>query len=173
MNLFQPIRVYISNTRTVPPVVRKLFGDHESARTCGQVITMISPNPYPQPEAPQPEAGYDELDRLVQRALKALVCEQHPPERVWKRIRVELEQEKSTPNRFQISWLPLVLQPALTMSLIVLGAIGLQISSTPHDIRTSSRPSLTPPVATDYVEDDLTSDQTMPDLRISGLEGGD
>ena len=45
---------------------------------------MRSPNPYP-----QSELGYDELDRLIRRALKAL--NQHaPPERVWKRIEAEL-----------------------------------------------------------------------------------
>ena len=118
---------------------------------------MSSPNLYPQSEAAQFETGYNELDRLVQRALRALVCEQRPPERVWKRIKAELEQEKSSPNRFQISWLPLVLQPALTISLIVLGAIGLQILSTPHDIRAPSPPGQSPPVATVYAEEDLTS----------------
>ncbi len=106
---------------------------------------------------PQAEASYDELDRLVQRALKALMCEQNPPERVWKRIKEELEQEKSSPHRFQISWLPLVMQPALTISLIVLGAIGLQIVSAPHDIRAPSSPGPSPPMATVYVEEDLTS----------------
>jgi hypothetical protein len=113
---------------------------------------MSLPNSYP-----QAEANYDELDRLVQRALKALMCKQSPPERVWKRIKVELEQEKSPSDRFRISWLPLVLQPALTIWLIVLGAIGLQISSIPHDIRPLSSPSLTPSVAADYLEEDLTS----------------
>ena len=113
---------------------------------------MNSPKPFP-----QDESGYDELDRLVQRALKALVCEQSPPERVWKRIKEELEQKKSSPRRFQTSWLPLVIQPALTISLIVLGAIGLQIASTPHDIRAPSSSGPSPPVATAYVEEDLTS----------------
>lgn len=128
---------------------------------------MSSPSPHP-----QAEANYDELDRLVQRALKALVCKQSPPERVWKRIKEELEQEKSSPRRFQMSWLPLVIQPALTISLIVLGAIGLQMASTPHDIRTPSSSSPSPPVATVYVEEDLTSLalamlQDKADLRLA------
>jgi hypothetical protein len=84
------------------------------------------------------------------------MCKQSPPERVWKRIKVELEKEKSSSNRFQISWFSLVLQPALTVWLIILGAIGLQISSIPHDTHTQSSPSLTPPVAADYVQEDLT-----------------
>jgi hypothetical protein len=50
---------------------------------------MSSPNPYP-----QSEPGYDELDHLIRRALKAL--NQHvPPERVWKRIKAELLEQIS------------------------------------------------------------------------------
>lgn len=114
---------------------------------------MSPPKPYS-----QAEAVYDELDRLVQRALKALVYEQNPPERVWKRIKVELEKEKSSPSQFQMSWLPLVIQPALTISLILLGAIGLQIASTPHDIQQAlSSPSPSPPVATVYAEEELNA----------------
>jgi hypothetical protein len=109
---------------------------------------MSSPNPYPQAE--------DELDRLVQKALKALVCEQDPPERVWKRIKAHLEQGKSSPSRFEISWFPLVIQPALPLALIVLGTIGLQITSTPHDMRVPSSRGPSPSVATAYVEEDLT-----------------
>ncbi len=137
--------------------MRYLFRVQESAHTCDQVKCMSPPDPYS-----QAGAVYDELDRLVQRALKALVYKQNPPERVWKRIKVELEKDKSSPSRFQMSWLPLVIQPALTISLIVLGAIGLQIASTSHDIQQAlsqalSSPSPSPPVATVHAEEDLNA----------------
>ena len=45
---------------------------------------MRSLNPLP-----QSEPGYEKLDRLIRRALKAL-NQQVPPERVWKRIKAEL-----------------------------------------------------------------------------------
>jgi len=80
---------------------------------------MNSPNPFP-----QDESGCDELDRLIQKALKTL-NQQVPPERVWKRIKVELEKDKSPPRELQTTWLSLMLQPALTLLLVVLGAIAL------------------------------------------------
>jgi hypothetical protein len=109
---------------------------------------MSSPNP-----CPQPETSYDELDRLVQGALKAL--NQHvPPERVWKRIRAELKKDEAPPRRVQTTWLPLIVQPALTLLVVALGAIALRALPDPFDIRapSSSDPS---PAATTYVEQDL------------------
>ena len=82
MNLFHPLPVYISRSRSLTRGVDMLRPPPTPA---ARQKLMSSPNPYP-----QPESSYDELDRLVQSALKAL-NQQAPPERVWKRIRAELK----------------------------------------------------------------------------------
>jgi hypothetical protein len=122
---------------------------------------MSLPNPY----------SDDELDRLVQRTLDARVGGQEPPEHVWKRIKLELEAEKSPPpRRVRMAWLPLAVQSALTLLLVMLGGVGLQTLLNPDAARDSSRNSL-PSVATVYVDEDLVSPSQMEisdedDLRL-------
>jgi hypothetical protein len=81
---------------------------------------MNSPKPYA-----NHEVNCDELDCLVRRALKAMVSGQEPPERVWKRIGLVLERDKSPPRQSRMPWLSLAVQPALTLLLVMLGGIGL------------------------------------------------
>ncbi|MEJ2560142.1 MAG: hypothetical protein P8186_28800 [Anaerolineae bacterium] len=65
---------------------------------------MKSPNSY----------YNDELERLVQETLQAWVGTQAPPKHVWKRIRLELEIDKSPPpRRFRLVWRLLVVKSAL------------------------------------------------------------
>ena len=112
---------------------------------------MNSPNLFP-----QDESGCDELDRLIRRALKAL-NQQVPPARVWKRIRAELDKDKSPPRRLQTTWLSLMLQPALTILVVVLGAIALGKLSDPSDIQIKPSPDSPTPLATVYAEEELTA----------------
>jgi hypothetical protein len=105
----------------------------------------------------QDESSSDELDRLVRNALQSLVSNQSPPDRVWRRIKAELEKDKSSPRRFQAPWLPMVMQPALTILLAVLGVMGLRVLSNPYDIRISPSPGSSPPVATVYLDEELAS----------------
>jgi hypothetical protein len=108
---------------------------------------MSLPNPY----------SDDELERLVRRTLDARVSEHEPPEHVWKRIKLELETEKSPqPRRFRMGWLPLAVQSALTLLLVMLGGLGLQTVLDPNNARDPSRNSL-PSVATVYGDEDLVS----------------
>jgi len=68
----------------------------------------------------------DELDHLVQGALEAQVSGKEPPNRVWKRIKAELQTDGSPPpHRYRISWSPLVIQAALTLLLVTIGGIAL------------------------------------------------
>jgi hypothetical protein len=114
---------------------------------------MSLPNPY----------SDDELERLVRRTLDARVSGHEPPEHVWKRIKLELDAEESPrPRRFRMGWLPLALQSALTLLLVMLGGLGLQTLLDVDDVRGPSRDSL-PSVATVYVDEDLSS----PGLVIS------
>jgi hypothetical protein len=65
---------------------------------------MKSPNSY----------YNDELERLVQETLQAWVGTQAPPEHVWKRIRLELEIDKSAPpRRLRLVWRLLVVKSVL------------------------------------------------------------
>ena len=75
-----------------------------------------------------PDSSYpeDELDRLVQGALKARVSGQEPPGRVWKRIERELGAGKSSSRHSRRPWSPLALQTVLTLLLMMIGGIGLQ-----------------------------------------------
>jgi hypothetical protein len=122
---------------------------------------MSLPNPY----------SDDELERLVRRSLDAQVGGQEPPERVWKRIKLELETDKSPPpRRVRMAWLPLAVQSALTLLLVMMGGLGLRTLLNPDDVRAPSRDSL-PPVATVYVDEDLVSPSQMgisdeDDLRL-------
>ena len=102
---------------------------------------MSSPNPYF-----QSASSYDDLDRLVTRALKAL-NQQVPPDRVWKRIRAELKEDESPPRRFQTTWLPLMVQPAFALLVVLLGTIGLHRLSSTYDTRALSSLSPPPPLA--------------------------
>ncbi|MEJ2555305.1 MAG: hypothetical protein P8186_03560 [Anaerolineae bacterium] len=114
---------------------------------------MSLPNPY----------SDDELERLVRRTLDARVSGHEPPEHVWKQIKLELESEKSPqPRRFRMGWLPLAVQSALTLLLVMLGGLGLQTLLDVDEVRDPSRNSL-PSVATVYVDEDLAS----PGLVIS------
>jgi hypothetical protein len=103
-------------------------------------------------QSPEDETCFDELDHLVRRALQALVSQQEPPERVWKSIRRELERDEGPPRRLQMPWLPLVLQPALTLLIVVLGGITLQAVLHPEDMHTLPIAS-SPPVAIVYVDE--------------------
>ena len=68
----------------------------------------------------------DELDHLVQGALAAQVSGKEPPDRVWKQIKAELQTDGSPPpDRYRISWSPLVIQAALTLLLVMVGGIAL------------------------------------------------
>lgn len=80
---------------------------------------------------------HDELDRLVQRALKALAGNQAPPDCVWRRIKAELEEGKTPRHRFKLPWLSLALQPAPLLLLIVLAGI------VPNTLRPAGRELLT------------------------------
>jgi hypothetical protein len=62
-----------------------------------------------------PNSYYDdELERLVQETLKAQVGAQAAPEHIWKRIRLELEIDKSPPPcRLRLMWRLLAMQSAL------------------------------------------------------------
>jgi hypothetical protein len=62
-----------------------------------------------------PSSHYDdELERLVQETLQARVGTQAAPDHVWKRIRLELEIDKSLPpRRFRLVWRLLAMQSAL------------------------------------------------------------
>jgi hypothetical protein len=75
-----------------------------------------------------PDSSYpeDELDRLVQGALKARVGGQEPPGRVWKRIERELGAGKASSRRSRRPWSPLALQTVLTLLLMMIGGVGLQ-----------------------------------------------
>jgi hypothetical protein len=122
---------------------------------------MSLPNPY----------SDDELERLVRRTLDARVGGQEPPEHVWKRIKLELETDKPPrPRRLRMAWLPLAVQSALTLLLVMVGGLGLRTLLNPDDVRDSSRDSL-PSVATVYVDEDLVSPSQMgisdeDDLRL-------
>jgi hypothetical protein len=87
---------------------------------------------------PKAEQDRDELDCFARRALKTLMSGQEPPERVWKRIKLALEKDRSPPQRFPLPWLSLSMQPILTLLLVMLGGIGLQTLLNPVDIRDSS-----------------------------------
>ncbi len=75
-----------------------------------------------------PDSSYpeDELDRLVQGALKARVGGQEPPGRVWKRIERELGAGTASPRRSRRPWSSLALQTVLTLLLMMIGGVGLQ-----------------------------------------------
>ena len=107
----------------------------------------------PSYSTPEYEAGCDELDRLVRTALRALVSRQAPPERVWKQIKVQLESEERPPRRFQVPRLPLVIQPALVLLLLVMGGVTLWVLSNPYGLPTSSSPHVSSPVSTAATEE--------------------
>ena len=109
---------------------------------------MITYNP-----TPEYETGCAELDCLVRKALRALVCEQDPPERAWKQIKAQLERREAPRRPFRMPRLPLVIQPALTLLLFVLGGFALRAVSNPYEVRTSSSPRLSSPVSTVSVEE--------------------
>ena len=91
---------------------------------------MSSPNPYPE----------DELNHLVRGALHARVGGTEPPDRVWKQIRRELEADRRpSPARPRVAWLPLGLQVALTLLLLMLGGVGLRTVLAPDLFHSSSR----------------------------------
>lgn len=78
---------------------------------------MSSFNPYSE----------DELDNLVRDALQARVSGQEPSDRVWERIKTEMEADKSPPPReLRLSWPPIAVQVALTLLLVMFGSLGLQ-----------------------------------------------
>lgn len=103
-------------------------------------------------QSPEDKTSFDELDHLVRRALQALVSQQEPPQRVWKSIRRELERDEGPPRRTQTPWLPLVLQPALTLLIVVLGGITLRVVLHPGVVHTWPFAS-SPPVAVVYVDE--------------------
>ena len=108
---------------------------------------MSSTNPHSENTSDR-----SELERLVRRALKAQVGGQKPPERVWKRIKLELERDKSPLRRFQMRWSPVAVQAVLTLLVIMLGGIGLRTLSNPDDVRHSSHTPLASVTAV-YVEE--------------------
>jgi hypothetical protein len=108
---------------------------------------MISPDQFS-----KDETSFDELDHLVRRALQALVARQEPPERVWRLIRREMERDEGPPRRTQMPWLPLVLQPALTLLIVALGGITLWVVLHPEAVHTLPFAS-SPPVAVVYVDE--------------------
>jgi hypothetical protein len=103
---------------------------------------MNSPNRYPE----------DEMDNLVRGAVRARVSGQEPPDRVWERIKLELEAEESpAPERqSRIAWSPLVAQVALTLMLVLLGGIGLGTLLGPDDALNPTR-DMTPSQTVAYV----------------------
>lgn len=77
---------------------------------------MSLPNRYPE----------DELDHLVRGAIRARVSGTEPPDRVWKQIAAELQNDQtSPPRRYRMSWSPLIIQAALTLALVMIGSIAL------------------------------------------------
>ena len=78
----------------------------------------------------------DELDNLVRGALHAQVGEQEAPDRVWQRIKLELEAGRAavTPPQKRISWSPLVVQAALTLLLVMFGGAGLRTLLSPDGV---------------------------------------
>lgn len=115
---------------------------------------MNSPDRYPE----------DELDHVVRRAVKVRLSGQEPPDRVWERIRLELEAEAPPPpRRRQMHRAPLVVQAALTLLLAMLGGIGLQTFLTPDGVRRSAQEML-PSESMAYVEEQAASPGVvMPD----------
>lgn len=113
---------------------------------------MTSPDPRLQSEFDR-----DELDRLVRRALKAIVSGQEPPEHIWKRIKLELEKGQAPPRRFRTPWLTLAVQPAVALLLVMLGGIPMGQSGLAQTllgseyVRNSTHQPL-PPVIKVYVE---------------------
>ena len=108
---------------------------------------MNSPKRYPE----------DELDHVVRGALKARVSQQEPPDRVWERIRLELETAKPAPTRrSQLRWGPLAVQAALTLLLVWLGGMGLQTFLTPDSVRRPT-PDVLPSQSIVYVDEQAVS----------------
>jgi hypothetical protein len=104
---------------------------------------MKSPNPYSQ----------DDLDHLVRGALKARVSDQTPPDRVWDRIKLELETQKSPPpRRVTTPWSPVAVQVALTLLIVIVGGLGLRTVLDPGTLHDSSRGRL-PPASVAYVDE--------------------
>jgi hypothetical protein len=103
---------------------------------------MNSHNPYSE----------DELDPLVRGALKARVSGLEPPDRVWEHIKVELEAEQPAPPRRsqQVAWMPLAVQAALTLLLVMLGGFGLRTLLVPNSLQ-DSLPNTTPAQTIAYV----------------------
>jgi hypothetical protein len=122
---------------------------------------MSSPNPFSE----------DELDHLVRGALQARVSGQEPPERVWERIKLELEADQSPPPcRVRASWSPLIVQAALTLLLVMLGGVGLGRLLYSDYVLNSCQEPLSP-VATIHVErrsapSDGTTAAEEPDLHL-------
>jgi hypothetical protein len=87
---------------------------------------MNSPNGYSE----------EELDHLVKGALQARVSGEEPPDRVWERIKLELEPDQPAPPRWpRVALSPLAVQAALTLLLVVVGSIGLHRLLDPNGLR--------------------------------------
>jgi hypothetical protein len=110
---------------------------------------------------PKAEQDRDELDCLARRALKTLMSGQEPPERVWKRIKLALDKDRSPPQRFPLPWLSLSMQPILTLLLVMLGAIGLQTLLNPVDVRNSSYDPLSVVATVDIGDRSASSNPTV------------
>lgn len=111
---------------------------------------------------PNPPHSTHELDRLVRRAVRARVDRQEPPERVWKRIKLELRSDRSSPSRFPVRWSPVVIQSALTLLLVTLVGIVLQMDFIPGDtgrLRSSVIPTT---VVTVDINEYATSPSVLP-----------
>jgi hypothetical protein len=106
---------------------------------------MSSPHRYSEDNSER-----DEFDRLLRRALQGLAGKQEPPERVWNGIRAALEKDKGPPRRFLTSWLSVAVQPAMTLLLVMLGAVGLGILLNTEAVYRSA-PAPAPSLAMDYV----------------------
>jgi len=97
----------------------------------------------------------DELDHLVRGALKARVAGQAAPDRVWERIKSELEAGQPAARRsFRLAWPPLVVQAGLTLTLVVVGGVGLRTFLNLDDVRNPSYAS-SPSTTTAYAGEHL------------------
>lgn len=80
------------------------------------------------------------MDDLVRGALKARVSGKSPPDRVWQQIKLELGADRPAPSRQpRIAWATLAVQAALTLSLVVLGSLGLRTLFSPASFQGSFR----------------------------------
>jgi hypothetical protein len=117
---------------------------------------------------PNPPHSSDELDRLVRGALRARVGRQEPPERVWKRVKLELRPDKSLPSRLRVHWLPVVIQSALTLLLVTLVGVVLQM-----DLITGDTGRLLPStIPTTVITVDINEYSTSPSVLPPSNELG-